>query len=104
MGLMNIQNGDYSAANTNMAGAKSFNSRVGQNARWRCCWCTSILDGSSDKDSAMGHYLAAIIAARQSNCDGVRSHLGMAVQKDGSLREKAMKDLEFRNCKDNLGL
>jgi hypothetical protein len=28
----------------------------------------------------------------------------MAVQKDGSLRDKAMKDLEFRNFKGQLGL
>ena len=52
----------------------------------------------------MGHYLMAIIGARQSNGDMVRNHLGMAVQKDASLREKAMKDLEFRNFKGQLGL
>ncbi|MBK6368545.1 MAG: hypothetical protein IPF64_01635 [Flavobacteriales bacterium] len=104
MGLVNIQNGDYSAANTNMAGAKSFNSALAKMLGGDAAGAQGMLDGSSDKDSAMGHYLAAIIAARQSNCDGVRSNLGMAVQKDGSLREKAMKDLEFRNCKDNLGL
>ncbi len=103
-GLLNIQNGDYSAANSNMAGAKSFNSALAKMLGGDAAGAQALLDGSTEKDSAMGHYLAAIIAARQSNCDGVRSHLGMAVQKDASLREKAMKDLEFRNCKDNLGL
>jgi hypothetical protein len=34
----------------------------------------------------------------------VRNNLAQAVQKDGSLREKAMKDLEFRSFKDQLGL
>jgi hypothetical protein len=46
----------------------------------------------------------AIIAARQSNADGVRNNLALAVQKDASLRDKAMKDLEFRNFKGQLGL
>jgi hypothetical protein len=64
----------------------------------------TILDKAADKDSATGRYLAAIIAARGSNADGVRNNLAQAVQKDASLREKAMKDLEFRNFKDQLGL
>ncbi len=104
LGLINIQNGDYASANSNMSGAKSFNAALAKTLGGDAAGAQAILDGSTDKDSAMGHYLAAIIAARQTNCDGVRSHLGMAVQKDAALREKAMKDLEFRNCKDNLGL
>jgi hypothetical protein len=34
----------------------------------------------------------------------VRNHLGMAVQKDSKLADKARKDLEFRAFKDNLGI
>jgi hypothetical protein len=52
----------------------------------------------------MGHYLMAIIGARQNNGDMVRNHLGMAVQKDSKLADKARKDLEFRAFKDNLGI
>ena len=103
-GIIDIQNGNYASATTNMGGTKSFNAALAKMLGGDAAGAQGILDASTDKDSAMGHYLAAIIAARQSNCDGVRSHLGMAVQKDPALREKAVKDLEFRNCKDNLGL
>ena len=64
----------------------------------------SLLQASPDKDTAMGHYLLAICAARQNNGDQVRSELAMAVQKDDKLRDKAKKDLEFRAFKDNLGI
>lgn len=104
LGLINIQNGDYASATSNMSGSNSFNAALAKTLGGDAAGAQTILDASTDKDSAMGHYLAAVIAARQTNCDGVRSHLGMAVQKDAALREKAMKDLEFRNCKDNLGL
>jgi hypothetical protein len=46
----------------------------------------------------------AIIGARQNNGDLVRNELGAAVRGDASLKDKAMKDLEFRAFKDNLGL
>ena len=48
--------------------------------------------------------LAAVIAARAGNADGVRNNLAQAVQKDAGMRDKAMKDLEFRNFKGQLGL
>ncbi|MCB0770701.1 MAG: hypothetical protein KDC00_09875 [Flavobacteriales bacterium] len=104
LGIINIQNGDYASANSNMSGTKSFNAALAKMLGGDPAGAQAIMDGSSDKDSAMGHYLMAIIGARQNNGDMVRNHLGMAVQKDASLREKAMKDLEFREFKDNLGL
>ena len=103
-GLIDIQNGDYSAAVGNMGGEKSFNSALAKMLGGDAAGAGALLEGSSDKDSAMGHYLAAIIAARTNNGDGVRNHIGMAVQKDASLRDKAMKDLEFREFKGQLGL
>ena len=104
MGIVDIQNGDYGSSNSNMSGSKSFNAALAKVLGGDAAGAQSLLDGSADKDSAMGHYLMAIIGARQSNGDMVRNHLGMAVQKDASLREKAMKDLEFRNFKGQLGL
>jgi len=52
----------------------------------------------------MGHYLMAIIGARQSNGELVKNELAAAVAKDPGLKDKATKDLEFRAFKDNLGL
>ncbi|HRH68740.1 MAG TPA: hypothetical protein PLB89_04455 [Flavobacteriales bacterium] len=103
-GLIDIQNGNYSSASSNFGSTKSVNAALAKVLGGDAAGAQTILDGASDKDTATGHYLAAIIAARQSNCAGAATSLGLAIQKDGSLREKALKDLEFRNCKGSLGL
>ena len=51
-----------------------------------------------------GTRVAGMIAANTNNGEGVKTHLAAAVAKDGSLSEKAKKDLEFRAFKDNLGI
>jgi Flp pilus assembly protein TadD len=104
MGIINIQNGDYSAANTNMAGQNTLNAALAKVLSGDAAGAQSIMAQAPEKDTAQGHYVMAVIAARQNNCDGVRDHLGQAVQKDASMRDKAMKDLEFRNCNGQLGL
>ena len=104
LGIINIQNGDYGAANSNMAGNNSFNAALAKMLGGDAAGAQGILDRSSEKETAQGHYLMAIIGARQNNGDMVRNQLAQAVQKDASLREKALKDLEFRNFKGQLGL
>lgn len=103
-GIIDIQNGNYASANGNMGGQNTFNAALAKMLGGDAAGAGTILAASPDKDSAMGHYLAAIIAARTNNGEGVRTNLAAAVAKDASLRDKAMKDLEFRNFKDNLGL
>ena len=103
MGLVNIQNGDYASASSNMAGMNTVNAALAKMLGGDVSGAQAILDKASDKDSATGAYLAAVIAARANNVDGVRNNLALAVQKDASLRDKAMKDLEFRNFKGQLG-
>jgi hypothetical protein len=61
----------------------------------------SDIDGSNDS-SAIADYLRAIIAARSGDGSAVGSNLQSAVQKDASLKDKAMKDLEFRKNKDQM--
>ncbi len=104
LGIVNIQNGDYGAANSNMSGTNSFNAALAKMLGGDASGAQRILEQSPDKDSAEGHYLMAIIGARQNNGDMVRNNLALAVQKDPSLREKAMKDLEFKNFQGQLGL
>lgn len=102
-GIIAIQNGDYASANSNMSGQNTFNAALAKMLGGDAAGAGTILAGSPDKDSAMGHYLAAIIAARTNDGEGVRSNLAAAVAQDASLKDKAMKDLEFRAYKDNLG-
>jgi hypothetical protein len=103
-GIIDIQNGNYSGANSNMSGMNTFNAALAKMLGGDAAGAQNILDASPEKDTAKGHYLAAIIAARTNNGEAVRNHLGMAVQLDASLRDKAMNDLEFRAYKDNLGI
>ncbi|MBL7951659.1 MAG: hypothetical protein JNM62_08055 [Flavobacteriales bacterium] len=103
-GLIDIQNGNYSGASSNFGSTKSVNAALAKLLGGDAAGAQSILDGATDKDTATGHYLAAIIAARANNCAGAATSLGLAIQKDGGLRAKALKDLEFRNCKGSLGL
>lgn len=103
-GIIAIQNGDYAKANSNMGGQNTFNAALAKMLGGDAAAAGTILSNSPDKDSAMGHYLAAIVAARTNNGEGVRSNLAAAAAKDPGLGEKAKKDLEFRNYKDNLGL
>ncbi len=103
MGLIDIQNGDYSSANSNMTGVNDFNSALAKMLGGDAAGAQHILEQSPDKDTAKGHYLMAIIGARTSNGDLVKNQLGAAVQGDASLRDKATKDLEFRAFKGNLG-
>ncbi len=104
MGIIDIQNGNYGSANSNMAGMNTFNAALAKMLGGDAAGAQTILDASPEKDTAKGHYLAAIIAARTNNGDAVRNQLAMAVQQDASLKDKAMNDLEFRAFKDNLGL
>ncbi|MBK8614878.1 MAG: hypothetical protein IPN85_15785 [Flavobacteriales bacterium] len=103
-GLIDIQNGNYASANSNFSGTNDFNAALAKVLGGDAAGAQRILEASPDKDTAMGHYLMAIIGARQNNGDMVRNNLGMALGKDASLADKAKKDLEFRAFKDNLGI
>lgn len=103
-GLVDIQNGNYGSAISNMGGMNTFNLALAKLLNGDNGGAQQTLEASEDKDSAMGHYLMAIISARTSNGDGVRTHLAAAVAKDASLADKARKDLEFRDFQDNLGI
>jgi tetratricopeptide (TPR) repeat protein len=102
MGIIDIQNGDYSSAINNMKGYNTFNKALAQVLNGSNEAAMSTLNASDDKDSAMGLYLKAIIGARMNDATVVSNSLKSAFAIDGSLKEKAMNDLEFRNFQDAL--
>ncbi|MFT6769329.1 MAG: hypothetical protein ACJAX8_001674, partial [Flavobacteriales bacterium] len=61
----------------------------------------TVMDNSGD-ESAEAYYLRAVIGARMNTSADVVSNLTTAIQKDGALKAKAMKDLEFRDFKDQI--
>ncbi|NND93223.1 MAG: hypothetical protein HKN45_00040 [Flavobacteriales bacterium] len=95
LGIVNIQDGDYDRAVSNMKGADSFNAALATLLNGDASGAANILESAPEGDSAVGHYLKAVIAARQGDSAAVNSHLQTAVSMDSSLRDRAMMDAEF---------
>ncbi len=100
-GLIDIQNGDYGSAVSNMGSYKTFNSALGKLLNKDNAGAKADIDGSGDT-SAIADYLRAIIASRSDEGSAVGTNLKSAVQKDSSLGAKAKKDLEFRKFQDQM--
>jgi Flp pilus assembly protein TadD len=100
LGIIDIQNGDYNSAVQNMKGYNTFNKALAQLLNGNNEAALSTLNASDDKDSAKGNYLKAIIGARMNDANMVSNSLKAAYALDGSLRDEAANDLEFRNFQD----
>ncbi|MFM7309091.1 MAG: tetratricopeptide repeat protein, partial [Flavobacteriales bacterium] len=100
-GILSIQKGDYANAVSQFGNAKTFNSSLAKLLHKDNGGAKTDMDGSNDQ-TAMADYLRAIICARSGDAAGVGSNLSKAFGKDGSLREKANKDLEFAKYKDQI--
>lgn len=100
MGLINIQNGDYQSAIGNMGSENSFNAALAKMLNGNAQGAKTTLEAAPEKDTAMGQYLMAIFGARLADGNLVKSSLQAAYAQDGSLRDKASKDLEFRDYRD----
>ncbi len=100
-GIVDIQNGDYSSAVSKMGSYKTFNSSLAKLLNKDNGGAKADIDASNDS-SAQADYLRAIIAARSGDGSAVGTNLKSAIQKNDTFKDKAMKDLEFRNHKDQL--
>jgi tetratricopeptide (TPR) repeat protein len=102
MGLVDVQNGNYSSAITNFGSEKTFNVALAKMLNGDNEGASQALNASADKDSAMGYYLAAIIAARNGDGAAVKENVDKAAALDANLATKAAADLEFIKFWDNL--
>ncbi|MDP4826130.1 MAG: hypothetical protein NWR73_00470, partial [Flavobacteriales bacterium] len=100
-GIVQIQNGDYSGAISNMGSMNTFNTALAKMLNGDNSGAKAAINASND-ESAIAYYLRAIIAARDNTSADVVSNLTPGFENDGSLRAKAQKDLEFRNFKDQI--
>lgn len=94
-GILDIRNGNYGSAVTNYSGANTFNAALAKLLSGDKDGAMTTVEASPDKDSAMGHYLMAVISARKGDAGGVVSHLSASVAKDASMKSKAAEDREF---------
>lgn len=95
MGILDIKNGNYSAAIGNYSSSQSFNAALAKLLNGDKEGAMSTLDASPDKDSAIGLYLKAVIAARKGDANGVVANLKASVSKDSKMKSFAQEDREF---------
>lgn len=101
-GIILIQKGDYGSALSNMGRTNSVNVALAKLLNGDAAGAKTVLENAED-DSAVASYVMAIACARLNDGAGVKAHLTQALSKDGSLREKAERDLEFRDFREQLG-
>ena len=102
-GIILIQKGDYASAISNMGRVSSVNVALAKMLNGDAAGAKTALENVDD-DSAVASYVMAVACARLKDSAGVKKHLGEALAKDPNLRQKAEKDLEFRDMRDAIGL
>ena len=102
-GIILIQKGDYASAISNMGRVSSVNVALAKMLNGDAAGAKTALENADD-DSAVASYVMAVACARLNDSAGVKKHLGDALAKDPNLRQKAEKDLEFRDMRDAIGL
>ena len=102
-GIILIQKGDYASAISNMGRVSSVNVALAKMLNGDAAGAKTALENADD-DSAIASYVMAVACARLNDSAGVKKHLGEALAKDPNLRQKAEKDLEFRDMRDAIGL
>jgi tetratricopeptide (TPR) repeat protein len=100
-GVLNIQDGDYADAVSNLGSDASFNKALAELLNGSASTASTTIDGSDDAETAQGYYLKAVAAARQDNLQGIVSNLKSSIAKDGAMKAKAAKDREFMKYMEN---
>ena len=95
LGILDIKDGDYPSAVGNMGSYKTLNLALAQILNGDFETALSTIDDSEEAASAQAYYLKAIVGARTDKEDMLMKNLKQAVNKDASLKDKAMKDVEF---------
>ena len=101
LGIIAIQNGNYSEAIGNMGSENTFNKALAQLLNGDYDAALTTVEASNDNDTAMGYYLKAIIGANKNNLDVLVNNLTAAIAKDSALKGRAAKDREFIKFFDN---
>lgn len=99
-GILDIQDGNYAAAVSKL-GDNNFNKALAQLLNGDAGAAIKTIDASADAESAQGYYLKAIASARQDKLEGIVNNLKNSFAKDGSMKAKALRDLEFYKYAEN---
>ena len=92
LGLVALLKGDSQAAASQLEGAGSRNEAIVKISKKDYAGAIKLLE---EEGSAEALYLAAVASARKGDKAGVDKYLKAACEKDPSLRDTALKDIEF---------
>ena len=101
-GVLDIQNGDYPSAISNLGSNSSYNKAWAHLLNGNAATAVTTVNNSDDAETARGYYLKAVAAARQDKLQDIVSNLNNALSKDSSLKTKAAKDREFLKYMENV--
>lgn len=96
MGTVKVKEGDYPTAVEMFGSNKTNNAVLAKLLAGDIDGALSTANEVENADAATD-YLKAVIAARQKNLDQIVTNLQSAIDKDSSFRDRAKKDLEFRD-------
>jgi len=101
MGVLDIKNGDYTAAASKMANTKcDHNLALNQLLSKNYTGAKSTLECITEK-TADDYYLLAVVAARTNSESAIYSNLKEACSMDPRYKVQAAKDMEFKKFKEN---
>ncbi len=101
LGIIKLQEGNYDAASAAFASYTKFNKALVELLKANPTNAESVLNNSTDKDTALGLYLKAIIANRIGSTESTYSNLKSAIAKDAKFKLMATDDAEFLNLRKN---
>ena len=96
MGTVKVKEGDYPTAVEMFGSNKTFNAALAKLLAGDVDGALSTVNDVENPDASCD-YLKAVIGARQKNIDMIVTNLKSAIDKDSSFRDRAKKDLEFRD-------
>ena len=94
LGVINIREGEYDKAVVNFGSTPTFNKALAEALNRSDADANSTIN-NVESDDAWVDYLKAVIAAKNSNQDGVFSNLRNACKKNSALKDYAKNDVEF---------
>jgi len=95
LGIIDIRNGDYSAAVNHFGNTNSFNAALAKLLNGDKDGAMSTIEASPDNTSANGLYLKAVISARKGDATGAVENLKKSIASNPSMKSMAAEDREF---------
>ena len=92
LGIVALSKGDYTTAADKLKGAADVNEAI---ANIMCGDLDAAEKALINDESAQADYYRAVVSARRGKLKDAKKMLDSACEKDPSLREKALKDIEF---------